>query len=377
VLFSDDTIGCSNTSSKSLNLQPTTKSSQAKHRLVARELRSRIEAGVWQPGESIPSEQELTKLFGVALMTVRQAIALLAEDGILRRVHGKGTFVKDLPRDAARTKTRHPMVFLIPAELRYSDSYYFPEVMSGFRLVMDQKGYRFALQSDDLANAASGLEPGTAVACLLISRENSSFVERLRDHGLNVLAINHYGGRRSIPCVRGDDASGTERALDYLVTLGHQRIGFVLGHPDNLDAEQRLVGFRRGAKKHGLQDVSEAGSGFSEESGYFAGKQLLSGPERPTALICASDLAAVGAMKAAVDCGLSIPRDVSIVGYGDFSVARYLTPSLTTVRQDRLSLGRTAAESLILLANDDDAPSVVLPTELIVRDTSTIAPTNN
>ena len=191
---------------------------------------------------------------------------------------------------------------------------------------------------------------GSNVACLLCEDKQSRLVEKLRDHGVTVLAINRYPGRRAIPSVYIDDASGIVNAVDHLAALGHERIGFICGQLRNLDAIERLRGFRRAIKKHRIRTAPEIGDGFNESEGYSAAVQMLTQSNRPTAIVCASDLAAIGAIKAARDLGLSIPTGLSVVGFGDFSVADYMMPALTTVRQARLALGKCAASALIDLA---------------------------
>ena len=348
----------------------TSKTSTLKHREIARALRQEIKTGLWQAGERLPGEQDLARRFEVSYMTMRQAVTNLVQESVLVRVRGKGTFVVSQSRGNDPARSGQPVALLIPADLQRMDPYYFPEVLEGFQQAIDAAGRRLALYSFAAVEHTGVLEPGSAVACLLIERSSLSVVERLRDSGYRVLAINRYTGRRSIPCVRMDDARGVEQAVSHLVSLGHERIGFVAGPRNNIDAADRLRGFRTGVKRYGLRFVPESGDGFTEASGYAAAREMLSAPNRPTALLCASDLSAIGAIKAARDFGLSVPRGVSVAGFGDFSVADYVSPSLTTIKQTRRALGRVAAESVILLADGEETSGVVLEAELIVREST-------
>ena len=135
-----------------------------KHRLVAKALRDEIASGLWPTGDCIPSEQELARRFEVAHMTIRQAVSSLVDDGVLRRVQGKGTFVLDTSPSLLPGHTRFPMAFLIPPELRFCDAYYFPEVMAGFRAVMEERGHRpnrvrAGLTAADLRSASTQIRP--------------------------------------------------------------------------------------------------------------------------------------------------------------------------------------------------------------------------
>ncbi len=348
----------------------TAKKSIVKHREVANALRSEITSGSWKVGERLPGEQDLARRFEVAHMTMRHAVANLVDDGVLIRVRGKGTFVVPKEPQADDRKTQYPMALIFPADGETRDSYYFPEVLSGFQSTMAERGHTAAIFGENVALSARMLEPGSAVAYMMLSDGQDAIVEGLRDSGYRVLAINRYNGRRSIPSVRIDDAQGIGNAVDHLVGLGHERIGFVAGPPTNLDALERLKGFRDAVKRHNLKVAPEAGDAFVEGAGYLATRQLLSLTQRPTAIVCASDLAALGAIKAARDFGVSVPRGLSVVGFGDFSVADYMIPGLTTVRQGRIALGRSAAEALIELAQGKDVEDVILSADLIIREST-------
>jgi len=342
-----------------------------KHRRVAKAIVDEIAAGSWKPGERLPAELELAQRFDVSYMTMRQAVRNLVEQGVIVRIKGKGTFVAQPA--SVETRIGLPMTLLIPGVLQRIDPYYLPEVLEGFQEYMDERGRHASLRSYRDAET-SGLEKGSAVACLLFERPSLESIETLRDSGYKVLAINRYSGRRLVPCVRIDDAAGVEMAVGHLASLGHERIGFIMGPRTNLDANERLRGFRVGVARYEIKRPSEAGEGFTEAAGYSAAKKLLSVANRPTALVCASDLSAMGAVKAAHDCGLSVPRGLSIVGFGDFSVAEYTTPRLTTVRQHRFDLGRAAAASLIRLADGEMPEDVVVPAEIVFRESAIEVP---
>ena len=344
----------------------------AKYRQIENALKDEVAAGLWGAGQRLPSEYELAERFNVAYLTVRQAVSNLRDAGVLIRVKGKGTFVAG---SAAQTNTapttRHPMVLLFPANWQRIDPYYFPELWEGFQQAADLSGQQTRSVSYDDAERIGFLKPGSAVACLLLEEAQMHLAERLRDKGHHVMAINHYTGRRSIPCVRIDDAQGVEQLVDYLVGLGHRNIAFVKGDSGNLDAADRFTGFRQAMRRHGLPVVA-SGEGFQEVWGYLAAQTLLDAAIRPTALVCASDLSALGALKAARERGIICPEDLSVVGFGDFSVGDFVQPRLTTVRQSRIELGRNAAELLVRLANDEVVPDVILQTELLVRDSAAL-----
>jgi len=343
-----------------------------KHQVVAAALREEIASGRWNNGDRLPAEYDLAPQFEVSYMTIRQAVALLVSEGMLVRVQGKGTFVVTPEEEPAKT-AELPLALLFPTDWLGDDPHYLPEILQGFERHIVEHGHAPVLVNYGLARSGL-LDPSYAVACLLITEAHVELIGDLRDAGYKVLAINHYMGRRTIPSVRIDDASGMEQAVDHLVELGHRRIGFVCGDPSHLDSMDRLRGFRNAMARHGLRRSLEIGNGYSERVGYAAAGELLARRNKPTAIICSSDLAAIGAINRVREQGLRVPEDLSIVGYGDFSVAAYVQPGLTTIRQSRRELGTAAAETLIRLASGKNSPDMVLGASLILRGTTAPAP---
>jgi DNA-binding LacI/PurR family transcriptional regulator len=347
------------------NKQITSATNRPKHREVESCLRDEILAGVWQEGERIPAEHELSRRFGVAYMTVRQAVGNLVAERLLQRIPGKGTFVLPQASDGAPMPPTAPLVLLVPDLWQRFDPLYFPDVLSGFETGMRQLGQEVVVSDD-----ADDIPAEALVAFLLAEKDDVRRIERLKDQGCRLVAINRYSGRRMIPSIALDNAGGTAQAVEHLVALGHARIGFLSGWPDNVDGDERRRGFVSAMRAHGLRPDLEAGHGFREERGYQGAKELLALPDPPTALVAASDLAAIGAIKAAQDLGLRVPEDLSVVGFGDFSVAAYWPSGLTTLYQPRKELGEAAALALGAFARGETVRDQLLPTRLIERGTT-------
>ena len=340
--------------------------STPKYQAAADALRSEIVAGTWRPGEQIPGERVLADRFRVSYMTLRHAISTLVDSGELVRVLSKGTFVAD-KTPLVETSLR-PMTLLFPADPEDLDPHYFPEILAAFMTKMTSRGVTVNCRDYQTADTPGVIDNASAVACLMLTRDHFDLIERLRDRGMLVVAINQYRGRRTIPCVRIDEAAGVMEAVSYLVSFGHTKIGFVRGPSSDLGAQIRQRGFRDAVKKLGLTETVEVGEGFTVAAGYSASTQLLQSPDRPTAILCASDLAAIGALRAAGDLGISVPDSLSVIGVGDFPAAHHVHPRLTTVCQPRSVLGAMAAEVLIELAEDKNVGNRVIEAKLIVRE---------
>lgn len=179
--------------------------------------------------------------------------------------------------------------------------------------------------------------------------------------------------------VRIDDYGAARRAMDHLMALGHRRIGFLGGHPDDVlhasAAIDRQAGWRdalRTAGRWGADEVSELDEtgGFSVSGGKAGTARLLALPRRPTAVCAASDEMAIAAAWTARRAGLRVPEDLSVVGIDDHEMAELF--DLTTVAQPVVVQGARAAELLLTALADPAAPPVQLtgPTELVVRGTT-------
>ncbi len=169
-----------------------------------------------------------------------------------------------------------------------------------------------------------------------------------------------------------DDLQGGRLGTQHLLSLGHRRIGLIRRHPSSALSSERFTGYRQALEAAGIAFdpslVVECEPG--QAAGYRSMQKLLALPEPPTAVFTHNDVLALGAMHAIWEADLSIPEDISMVGYDDIVSSGYLTPPLTTVKFPKARMGRQAAHTILeLVQNNEDLPArkVVLPVELVVR----------
>ncbi len=335
-------------------------------------LKERLSSGEWSTGQRLPSEWELARQYGVAYMTVRQAVAKLVQEGILHRVRGRGTFVSE-----TSPNSQSVLGIVLPAGWHRIDPFYFPPLVCGFVDCAAEHGYKVL--------TASRAEPVSefqhlrelkvkAVACILIEQSDTEEIEALADYGLTVLAINHYSGRRRIGWVAPDNMGGMRAATRYLLELGHRDVLFLAGPDNNIDARERLRGFRTAWRDMGLTVSPRAilRGEFNEMSGYTRMKAVLKRRRLPTAIVTASDLSAIGAIRALLEAGVAVPEEVSVMGFGDFQIARYMHPALSTVRLPLDDLGSETATALIEAMHmmPSAPPRKRLPCELVLREST-------
>jgi LacI family transcriptional regulator len=179
----------------------------------------------------------------------------------------------------------------------------------------------------------------------------------------------HPNGR--VHYVDADNVGGARMAVEHLIRLGHQRIATITGRLDMTAGQDRLEGYRQTLKAHRIpveEDLIVEGD-FTENSGMVGMQQLLS--DSPTAVFVASDMMAIGALKALRQAG-QVPQDVALVSFDDIPVASAIEPSLTTVRQPIERMGSMAVEVLLSVlegASEGEALAhrIILPTELVIR----------
>lgn len=174
--------------------------------------------------------------------------------------------------------------------------------------------------------------------------------------------------------VQADNWTGGVIATRHLLALGHRRIGIITGPEEMMCSKARLDGYTSALAEQGITADPEliTEGDFTTSGGYAQAVSLLEHPHRPTAIFAGSDLQAMGVYEAARQLGLRIPEDLSVVGFDDVQTASYLGPALTTVRQPLQDMARTSVRMLAeaLTTNDVLQPHVILPTSLVVRNST-------
>jgi LacI family transcriptional regulator len=253
---------------------------------------------------------------------------------------------------------------------------YFPLLTQGIASACNQNNYTLSLflvgsREDEEKIYPRISRKGLLDGILLQSgQKNDRLIERFKGSSMPVVILGRPFHPAGISYVEVDNINATENAVSHLINLGYRRIGTITGPANRTVGMDRKEGYLKALRTHGLavdQSLIVEGS-FTEVSGYEAMQKLL--VSRPDAVFAASDIMAIGAMRAVRQAGLHIPEDIAFVGFDDLPSATLADNKLTTVRQPVHQFGVKAVEVLIDLIENGIKPArhTTFGTELIVRE---------
>ncbi|MEU3308570.1 LacI family DNA-binding transcriptional regulator [Nocardiopsis sp. NPDC006832] len=282
-------------------------------------------------------------------------------------------------RRGQRSKERVGLIDLVFNDL---DSPWAVEIIRGVEDVAHQSGagvvvsaiHRRATSARQwLDNVRARVSDGVI---LVTTDLDPSLNEELRELKVPAVVIDAVGvPDLATPTIGATNWSGGLSATEYLIELGHRRVGFVEGRPELWCSRARMDGYRAALEMAGIavEDGLIASGKYTYESGFRAGQKLFEGENPPTAVFVSSDQMALGVYEALRQRGLRVPDDVSVVGFDDLPEARWSSPPLTTVRQPLADMGRMAVRTIqrIVRAENIESSRIELATRLVVRDSTT------
>jgi len=350
------------------------KSKTIKHVKIQKEIKKMIVSGALKPGDKLASEAEFMARHGVSSITVRKALVNLAEEGLIKRIQGKGSFV-------AETQEGHASG-LIAVIMPYSLE---PDIS---HLVILQ-GIQRQLSGDNYTLITEWYEKGVESEKQAIQRVIERKVDGLLIYPnapeedmelyLNVskMGIPHVWLDRNHFLIEGsfvgsDNYRGGLLAVQHLVDLGHREIVF-FEHEFGLSSErERYAGFNHILDKHGLT----AGRRYALDEKRENNVALLCARIQSgeiTGIFCANDKVALHIIHLMQNEGVNVPQDVSVVGFDNWEGLKFMSQRLTTIQQDFMALGMMSAKLLVDMINNGGLPTplkYVTPVSLIAGDTT-------
>lgn len=259
---------------------------------------------------------------------------------------------------------------------------FFPELIQGFEARAVTIGYEVLIGSTNYDTKSMEIcvermlarnVDGVAVMTFGIE---TPLLERFAAQRIPMVFIDEAPASPLSAAIKIDYEHGIREAVQHLAVLGHRRIGFISGPKDLRSARSREEAFRSSVASLGIKTATDliVEGDHTIESGQAGFQQFQRLGAPPTAIMCSNDMTAIGVMHAAFDAGLSIPKDLSVVGFDDIHLARHLLPPLTTIRMSCHDLGARAVDSLHAMVDDrvHSAVSSSLLTSLVVRQSTNI-----
>jgi DNA-binding LacI/PurR family transcriptional regulator len=297
-----------------------------------------------------------------------------------RKVWRAVTAMNYYPNSHARTLVsgRSRLIGLIVSDITNP---FFPELVRAFEDLAAQKQYDLLLTSTNYDTSRMTtclrrmLERKVDGVAMMTSEMDTSLIRELSKRNLPIvfMDVGQMGPRMSHVSI--DYGNGIRQAVDHVASLGHRNIGFITGPLDLHSARTRRQAFVDGMRDHKItleRRLVREGT-HTADGGEKAMKELLKLAKIPSAVVCSNDWTAIGALHAIHEAGLSVPHDISLVGFDDIPLTSYTTPTLTTVRMSARDVGATAFQALFSLIGEQHVEGDVyqVPTRLVVRESTT------
>jgi LacI family transcriptional regulator len=320
---------------------------------------------------------EVAKQLNISVATVSRALSGHAEAVSEDTRRAIFTYVEThgyLKRKSVGTN----VAFVIDKASFELSSQFYARIISGIEQELLRHKYYFQFKSverDSFDLARINLDFGRLAGVIMVGVYHDDFVLKLRRLEVPMILIDYYIPTEDIPAVLIDNTDGILKACRHLSSLGHRRIGYLSGDSMETAANERLFGFQRAVSAFGLDRdpalvVENCKSRIDE--GFRAMRTLMERRDPPSAVVAYNDLIAVGAMDAIKQAGLSVPADVSVMGFDDIPLAAEVNPPLSTIHVPKETMGTIAARRLVdIIKRKEDIPhKILIPARLLVRSST-------
>lgn len=353
----------------------TNQKKTAKYMEIVAYIEECIKNETLKPQDQLPKESELMEQFHISSITVRKAMEIMAQNGVIYRVKGKGTFVADPDTANGRDDSARKIHLVFDEEETLDTS--LMQIVQGIQRYCKKRSSPYLLLMEDYTFCEEFLrfDKGRDNDAGLIiyigindGQRKLETLRRLSDAGAKFVCIDRYLGNDPVNYVGCNNHDAVYSAVEHLLELGHRHIGFLFEVPKLSSEQERYAGYANAMCDHGLADcivnVNEVSN--IEQCMNDLKKNSL------TAVVCANDFTASVLVKSLKIAGLDVPNDISVVGFDDSQTYRYHRPRFTTLRQDFQMLGYESARVLDRLMKKItvDYTKIYIPTQLIVRDST-------
>ena len=321
-----------------------------------------------EPGDKLPTEFEMIDHYGVSRITVSRALQELARNGFIIRYRSKGSFVSEQkPKTSSYTTNSFPtsnnLAFVMPVS-----NGTIPQMLFAMQHAAQKKNYVLSIfnsekslkKERDILNQLADM-PLAGIICYPIeSYDNVSYYSPFIIRGTPLVAMDKTIPYKEVPCIKSDNYGCAYKMAQYLISKGHTRIAFYSHNLKDENEKRRFEGYLNALINNGISPCADYFLEIDKDSNpqnmmaennseihniiHEQLKKLMSLENRPTALFCAFDLIAAYVQQQAAKLGISIPEDLSVVGFDNLPLCEHLQIPLTSVTQDFKAMGNKAID---------------------------------
>lgn len=350
-----------------------------KYEIVKRGLRTVIENEEYKVGDKLPTESELMDQYGVSRYTVRRAIGDLQNEHYVYRIQGGGMYVDDWKGNQRQREINNKMIGVVTTHLA---DYIFPSIISGIDRAISAQGYSLIVSNTHnnrdkerqslqqmIDNKVAGLiiEPTQSA----LPDPNIDLYQQVDRENIPCIFINAHYPQLDAPYLEVKDREAEQEMVEHLISQGHQRILGIF-QVDDMQGLHRMQGFINAYMMH--PEISYLSKTVMYQSGQDMTKvfeqvsQILKKPERPTVVVCYNDELAIQIMDVIRSLDFKIPEDISIVGFDDFVLSRYLEPRLTTIEHPKEKMGLDAGKMIMACINGEETVPILYDLKMVYTD---------
>ncbi|CAM2910476.1 LacI family DNA-binding transcriptional regulator [Hathewaya histolytica] len=325
---------------------------------------------------------EIAKEAKVSIATVSRVlnnkskgVSIETRNRILKIIEEKGYHPNAIARGLVTKKTK-----VIGLILPSITNPFFPEIERGIEDMATTLGYNIILCNTDydkerekkylkllIERQVDGI-----IYALSVERKNYESIDTLDKRGIPFVVFDKYVKNKDVPYIYTENEEAIYNMVKYVTEKGHKNIAYISGPLDYITARDRLRGYKKGLKCANIEEDSSLikYGPYSIEGGEIGVESLLKENKNFTAIVCANDLIAIGALKALRKHKINVPEDVSITGFDNIDITEVTCPRITTVNQPKYEIGRMAVKMLIDLINGEklENVSVVLKSDIVEKD---------
>ncbi|OIL24207.1 GntR family transcriptional regulator [Oenococcus oeni] len=352
---------------------------KAKYKIIKQQIKNNILSARYKIGDRLPTESDFMAEFDVSRFTIRRAIDELVNENFVRRVQGNGMYIKDWHKV---NKADEDLRTIAVITTHVAD-YIFPNIINAIDEVISDAEYSLILanthndpkrERDNLLRllklkpSAWIIEPTQSA----VNRENLDLYQQIKKLDVPAVFINSSYPGIGFLCLKTDDRGSLFELTNYLFSIGHRRIIGVF-QIDDIRGVERMKGFADAYLGHPYfsdrqttimyKSTDDYDKIFTRITNFYKNQTV----DKPDAIICYNDQLAIALIDNLKEQGWKIPEDISIIGFDDYNISRYITPTLTTLSHPKSQMGRDAGKMILNLIDNKAVKSITYYPELVLR----------